>query len=104
MDNKGYEAKVPELQVGAEAGDPEAMYHLAQRYRKGREDLADGTLVALAYADRSTFSARHGDAPCLTLATSRLVDQMESLKSMTLILNPGMQACYSISRRNPDHA
>ena len=32
-----YEAKVPELIVGAEAGDPDAMYHLAQRYRKGRE-------------------------------------------------------------------
>ena len=37
MDNKWYEAKVPELQVGAEAGDPDAMYHLALRYRKGRE-------------------------------------------------------------------
>jgi hypothetical protein len=34
---KWYEAKVPELIVGAEAGDPDAMYHLAQRYRKGRE-------------------------------------------------------------------
>lgn len=34
---KWYEAKVPELLVGAEAGDSEAMYHLAQRYRKGRE-------------------------------------------------------------------
>ena len=34
---KWYEAKVPELLVGAEAGDPDAMYHLAQRYRKGRE-------------------------------------------------------------------
>ena len=32
-----YEAKVPELIVGAEAGDPDAMYHLALRYRKGRE-------------------------------------------------------------------
>lgn len=37
MDHKWYEAKVPELQVGAEAGDPDAMYHLALRYRKGRE-------------------------------------------------------------------
>lgn len=34
---KWYEAKVPELLVGAEAGDPDAMYYLAQRYRKGRE-------------------------------------------------------------------
>jgi hypothetical protein len=34
---KWYEAKVPELKLGAEAGDPDAMYHLAQRYRKGRE-------------------------------------------------------------------
>lgn len=34
---KWYEAKVPELEVGAAAGDPDAMYHLAQRYRKGRE-------------------------------------------------------------------
>lgn len=34
---KWYEAKVPELIVGAEAGDPDAMYHLALRYRKGRE-------------------------------------------------------------------
>ena len=36
-----YEAKVPELIVGAEAGDPDAMYYLAQRYRKGREVPAD---------------------------------------------------------------
>jgi hypothetical protein len=27
---KWYEAKVPELIVGAEAGDPDAMYHLAR--------------------------------------------------------------------------
>jgi hypothetical protein len=38
---KWYEAKVPELIVGADAGDPDAMYHLAQRYRKGREVPAD---------------------------------------------------------------
>lgn len=37
MENKWYGAKVPELIVGAEAGDPDAMYHLAMRYRKGRE-------------------------------------------------------------------
>ena len=34
---KWYLAKVPELEVGAAAGDPDAMYQLAQRYRKGRE-------------------------------------------------------------------
>lgn len=42
---KWHEAKVPELQAGAEAGDPEAMYHLAQRYRKGREVPADMSLT-----------------------------------------------------------
>ena len=35
--DKWYRSTVPELQVGAEAGDPDAMYHLALRYRKGRE-------------------------------------------------------------------
>jgi hypothetical protein len=34
---KWYSAKVPELQIGAGSGDPDAMYHLALRYRKGRE-------------------------------------------------------------------
>ena len=38
---KWHEAKVPELLVGAEAGDPDAMYYLAQRYRKGREAPPD---------------------------------------------------------------
>ncbi len=42
---KWYEAKVPELLLGAQAGDPDAMYHLAQRYRKGREVPQD---IALA--------------------------------------------------------
>ena len=68
------------------------------------EDLSDGTLALLAYTDRTMFTARHGTAPCLAVASSRLVDQMDGLKAKTLILNAGTPACYSISRRNPGHA
>lgn len=35
--DKWYRSTVPELQVGAASGDPDAMYHLAQRYRRGKE-------------------------------------------------------------------
>ncbi|MFZ9992540.1 MAG: tetratricopeptide repeat protein, partial [Opitutales bacterium] len=35
--DKWYRSTVPELQAGAASGDPDAMYHLAQRYRRGKE-------------------------------------------------------------------
>jgi hypothetical protein len=35
--DKWYRSTVPELQVGAASGDPDAMYHLAPRYRRGKE-------------------------------------------------------------------
>ena len=58
---KWYEAKVPELLVGAEAGDADAMYHLAQRYRKGREvpqDLPRAVDWLLRAAGPNTGSGR----------------------------------------------
>ena len=62
--DKWYRSTVPELQVGgAASGDPDAMYHLAQRYRRGKEipqDIPQAVEWLLRAADLGHAHARLG--------------------------------------------